>query len=201
MNCPYCGFYCEDDVRFCPSCGKQIVSLENTEAPTISAVNIPPQSEMSPAEMLVRKAEDKTAKRYRGLIVFSLFLALALVVGAVYLMTLSPRNAEADGIESESDYVSPVVGSWMNEKGYIIITASGKFASDGQSGTYTADNSAIVFNADGTVISAEYNIDGDMLTLVTTYLGKSSEYIYYKVSERTDLTNSQLAQLWNNSES
>lgn len=196
MNCPYCGFYCEDEVRFCPSCGKQIVSFETADAPAVSAVNVPQLPEISPAEMIVRKAEDKTVKRYRGLIVFSLFLALALVAGAVYFMTVSRNTPAKEDGEIESGYTNPIAGSWMNDDGYIIITASGMFAADGISGDYVADESSVVFKSGGTVIVADYYIDGDVLTLATAYPGSVSEYTYYKVSERTDLTNSQLTQLW-----
>lgn len=203
MNCPYCGFLCEEGARFCPSCGKQMSAGDGDVAATASAANIPQIPEaVPPAEMAKRKSEDKTVRRYKGLIIFSLFLALALVVGAVYLMAFMPKeNVEPEKATEQEVYVSPAVGSWANEDGYIIMTATGKFAADGVSGTYTMDDTVIVFNDGSTVIIADYTIEEGVLTLVTTYLGSTSEYTYYMVSERTDLTYSQLSELWDGMDS
>lgn len=195
MNCPYCGFLCEEGIRFCPSCGSQIVS----DTPEFAAPAAQPAAPAMPtAEALKRMQEEKSVKTFRTLIVLSLFLALALVAGAVYLMAFMPEEKpEKEPEKTPVEIIVPeTVGSWANEDGFIILTASGKFAADNLSGKYTMDETVVVLDGGDTIIVAEYVIEEDTITLTTSYLGRESTYIYYKVSERTDLSRSQLKELW-----
>ncbi len=198
MICSYCGYYCEDGVRFCPSCGNQTAAEESGFVPLNTVPETAPQAPLSPNEELQRLADEKTVKTYKGLLVFSLFLALLLVAGAVYLVAFMPEKKEEPIIEepvASEVVLAPNVGSWASEDGFIILTASGKFAADDLSGTYSMDDKTMVFDCGDEVIIAEYSLDDDTLTLVVSSLGNDIGYTYYKVSERTDLSYSKIEEM------
>ena len=199
MICSYCGFNCEDGVRFCPSCGNQIVSSEPDFVSVSSMSEIQQPSSFS-MEQLQIQADEKTVRRYTGWLVFSLFLALLLIAAAVYLVAFLPEEKEPE-VQQETpeiieEITEPNVGSWANEDGFIIMTASGKFAADDMSGTYSMDDSYIIFHCGDDTVITEYSVSGDILTLTTTRLGEEKSYTFRLVSERTDLSYSQLADIW-----
>ncbi len=203
MNCPFCGYFCEDGVRFCPSCGGQVIADESEflSVPSLSEAMQPeavPMAEMlSPAEMYQQQMDEKTVRRYTGWLVFSLFLALLMVAGAIYLVAFMPKNEPEPEEAPPAEVIIPEnVGSWMNDDGFIILTASGKFAADQLSGTYTMDDSTIVLDGGKEVIAASYVIEDNVLTLTTSHMGEESSFTYYFVTQRTDLSYSQLTEMW-----
>lgn len=198
MNCPYCGFLCDDGSRFCPSCGKQMTAEGMDFEQFNTMPQVQPVAAPSHSEMLLNQAEERVVKKFKGLLVLALFLALALLAGAVYMVAFVPKNktAEEPAVSETDTVVLPaLVGSWVNDSSYLVMTASGKFACDGVSGTYTSDGEAVIFSGEETVY-AEYTVsDGDM-TLVRKRLGEEYSYTFHFVTERTDLTYSELLEMY-----
>lgn len=200
MNCPSCGYPCADDARFCPSCGNQNMGGNSDFVPLSPMPEMKPNMPAAdPSEEYYQLIEEKTASRFTGLLVFSIFMAVLLVAAAVYLMTFIPGNKKEDTetvVLSNSEIVTGLTGSWVCDEGYIILTASGKFAADDLSGTYLWDDANIVLEGENMKITAEYVLEDDSLTLETSDISGDRSYTYYLVSRKTDLTYSQLMEMW-----
>ncbi len=198
MNCPNCSTFCEEGVRFCPVCGTRIAGEQSDFIPLNPMPETASSAVMSPAEMIMRQNEEKTEKTYRGLLIFSLFLALFLVAGAIYIGAFySPNENAQSPTDTAEEAIQGLVGSWMNDDGYIVLTASGKVAADEKRGTYTNDESVIVMEFENSTVISDYVIsEDDELTLTTSRLGADSSFTYLKVTSRTDLTYSELTKMW-----
>ncbi len=205
MNCPSCGFPCEDGARFCPSCGNQNMG-ENSDFVSLSPISEtqPNMPAAEPSEQYFQMMEEKTESRFTGLMVFSICMAVLLIAAAIYLMTFIPQNRKEDTeteVVSNTETVTGLTGSWVCEDGYIVFTASGKFAADDLSGTYLRDDANIVLEGEKQKITAEYVLEDDSLTIETSDISGERSYTYYLVSRRTDLTYSELMEMWESIES
>ncbi len=198
MNCPNCGTFLEEGVRFCPVCGSQAVSGSEFVSLNPMPETAQPAEMLSPQEMFIRQNEEKTVNRYKGLLVFSLILAILFVAGAVYMAAFFKMPEKP--VESQTDILpvqdAGIVGSWANDDGFIIFTSSGRFAADDMQGSYTLGESLLIMDYGDYTAVSEYALEGDKLTLTVSRPGTETGYTYYRVSEETNLTYSQITELW-----